>query len=63
MSALSRLEALSQALCLTLRTPTSERTGPIDIPVGALVELGVRLVGMSTDMPVRQLRFIPLIVN
>lgn len=54
MAALSRLEALSQALCLALRAPTSERTGPVDVPVGALVELGVRLVGMSIDMPVSE---------
>lgn len=52
VAALARLEALSHALCYALRTPTSERTGPVEVPVGALVELGIRLVGMSVDMPV-----------
>lgn len=52
LNALARLEALSQALCLLLRTPTSEKSGPVEVPVGAIVELGVRLVGMSSDMPV-----------
>lgn len=53
LTALARLEALSKVLALVLRTPTSERTGPVDVPVGALVELGVRLVGMNSEMPVR----------
>ena len=52
LTSLARLEALSKVLGLILRTPTSERTGPVDIPVGALVELGVRLVGMNSEMPV-----------
>lgn len=53
ITALTRLEALSRVLSRILRTPTSERTGAVDIPVGALVELGVRLVGMNSEMPVR----------
>lgn len=54
VSALVRLESLAQALALVLRTPTSERAGAVEVPVGALVELGVRLVGMSSDMPVKE---------
>ncbi|KAL8281544.1 hypothetical protein RQP46_006228 [Phenoliferia psychrophenolica] len=54
LTALARLEALSKVLGLILRTPTSERTGPVDVPVGALVELGVRLVGMNSEMPVKE---------
>jgi hypothetical protein len=45
MSALSRLEALSQALCLTLRTPTSERTIPSVEWVRSLVLEVVKCLG------------------
>lgn len=52
IAALVRIEALSQALALLLRTPTVERVGAVEVPVGALVELGVRLVGLNTETPV-----------
>ena len=51
-AALVRMEALSQTLTMLLRTPTVERAGAVEVPVGALVELGVRLVGLSTETPV-----------
>ncbi|GAA5961023.1 hypothetical protein JCM21900_002277 [Sporobolomyces salmonicolor] len=54
LSALSRLETLSRVLNLALRTPTTEKAGTVQVPVGALVELGVRMVGMNTEMPVKE---------
>ncbi|CEQ39091.1 SPOSA6832_00570 [Sporobolomyces salmonicolor] len=54
ISALSRLETLSRVLNLALRTPTTEKAGTVQVPVGALVELGVRMVGMNTEMPVKE---------
>ncbi|GAA5860686.1 hypothetical protein JCM1840_000340 [Sporobolomyces johnsonii] len=54
ISAPSRLETLSRVLNLALRTPTTEKAGTVQVPVGALVELGVRMVGMNTEMPVKE---------
>ncbi|BGP22323.1 armadillo-type fold domain containing protein [Rhodotorula toruloides] len=53
-SALSRLESLTRALLLILRTPTTEKAGPVHVPVGALVELGVRLTSFSTESPIKE---------
>ena len=53
VEALQRMEALVGTLTLVLRTPTPERVGTVEVPVGALVELGVRLAGFNADSPVR----------
>ncbi|BGP05481.1 hypothetical protein JCM10049v2_001287 [Rhodotorula toruloides] len=53
-SALARLESLNRALLLVLRTPTTEKAGPVPVPVGALVELGVRLASFSTESPIKE---------
>lgn len=54
LAALVRMEALSQALTCLLRTPTVERAGTVEVPVGALVELGTRLAGLNSDTPVKE---------
>lgn len=54
IAALERIESLTIALSLALRTPTSEKTGPVEVPVGALSELGVRLVGLNLDTPIKE---------
>ncbi|GAA5973703.1 hypothetical protein JCM11641_005089 [Rhodosporidiobolus odoratus] len=54
LSSLQRLEALSRVLLHLLRTPTSEKAGPVSLPVGALVELSLRLCGLSTETPVKE---------
>ncbi|BGP29529.1 hypothetical protein JCM10296v2_001268 [Rhodotorula toruloides] len=53
-SALARLESLNRALLLILRTPTTEKAGPVPVPIGALVELGVRLASFSTESPIKE---------
>ncbi|GAA5984343.1 hypothetical protein JCM5350_001024 [Sporobolomyces pararoseus] len=52
--ALARLETFSRVLLKTLRTPTTEKAGEVSIPVGALVELGVRMAGFSRESPVKE---------
>lgn len=52
--ALSRLETLNRVLLLALRTPTTEKAGPVAVPLGALLELGVRLAAFSTATPVKE---------
>ncbi|GAA6062703.1 hypothetical protein JCM10212_004761 [Sporobolomyces blumeae] len=52
--ALDRLETLSKVLLLALRTPTTEKAGPVQVPIGALVELGTRLVSMNSESPMRE---------
>ncbi|GJN87923.1 hypothetical protein Rhopal_000878-T1 [Rhodotorula paludigena] len=52
--ALARLETLTRVLLLALRTPTTEKAGPVPVPLGALVELAQRLVSFSTAAPVRE---------
>ncbi|GAA5924901.1 uncharacterized protein JCM15063_005765 [Sporobolomyces koalae] len=52
--ALARLETLAKVLLLTLRTPATEKAGQVSIPIGALVELGTRLVAMNREMPVKE---------
>jgi hypothetical protein len=52
--ALTRLEVLSRVLLKTLRTPTTEKAGQVSIPVGALVELGVRMVGFNRESPIKE---------
>ncbi|KAK4052183.1 hypothetical protein OIV83_002478 [Microbotryomycetes sp. JL201] len=51
---LARAEAFSLTLCTVLRTPTSERTGSVQVPVGAIVELGCRLAGLNTETPTKE---------
>ncbi|GAA5862531.1 hypothetical protein JCM8547_002095 [Rhodosporidiobolus lusitaniae] len=53
-SLLSRLESLSTVLLLTLRTPTTERAGPVPIPVPSLVELSLRLLSFTSAAPVAE---------
>lgn len=53
-SALARLESLNRALILVLRTPTTEKAGTVPVPVGALVELGVRLASFTTESPIKE---------
>ncbi|GAA6026106.1 hypothetical protein JCM11491_002868 [Sporobolomyces phaffii] len=52
-AALARLETLTLVLLETLRTPTTDRAGPVAVPLGAIVELGVRLVSFTSQSPVR----------
>ncbi|GAA5979325.1 hypothetical protein JCM10908_002881 [Rhodotorula pacifica] len=52
--ALARLETLVKVVLLALRTPTTEKAGPVSVPLGALVELGVRLASFSTATPVKE---------
>ncbi|GAA5879094.1 hypothetical protein JCM3774_005567 [Rhodotorula dairenensis] len=54
VAALARLETLNKVVLLALRTPTTEKAGPVSVPLGALVELGVRLASFSTAMPVKE---------
>lgn len=54
VDALARLEVLAKVLLLALRTPTTEKAGPVSVPLGALVELGVRLTSFSTATPVKE---------
>lgn len=53
LAALLRIEALTAAITLALRSPTSERTGPVEVPVGCIAELGIRLLSFNSDMPVK----------
>ncbi|KAM0749761.1 hypothetical protein T439DRAFT_357288 [Meredithblackwellia eburnea MCA 4105] len=62
LAALNRLESLSRVLTLVLRTPTSERTGQVDVPAGAIAELGTRLVGLCTETPIKD-RVDPTVVT
>lgn len=41
-------------LLKTLRTPTTEKAGEVSIPLGALVELGVRMVGFNRESPTKE---------
>jgi len=50
--ALNRLETLIKVLMRILKTPTSEKAGEVNVPVGALVELGMRLAGLNVQTPV-----------
>lgn len=52
--ALARLETLSLVLLKALRTPSTEKAGEVSIPVGALVELGVRMVGFNRESPTKE---------
>lgn len=54
ISALARLETLNRVLLLALRTSTTEKAGPVSVPLGALVELGVRLASFSTATPIKE---------
>ena len=54
ISALARLETLNKVVLLALRTPTTEKAGPVTVPLGALVELGVRLASFSTATPIKE---------
>ncbi|GAA5845556.1 hypothetical protein JCM5353_006752 [Sporobolomyces roseus] len=52
--ALDRLETLMKVLVRVLKTPTSEKAGQVNVPVGALVELGSRLAGFNVQTPIRE---------
>ncbi|GAA6038507.1 hypothetical protein JCM8097_004602 [Rhodosporidiobolus ruineniae] len=54
LPALTRLESLSRVLLLALRTPTSEKAGTVPLPLGALVELALRLTSLSSQSPVKE---------
>ncbi|GAA5906572.1 hypothetical protein JCM8208_000483 [Rhodotorula glutinis] len=53
-AALVRLESLTSVLLAVLRTPTTEKAGLVPLPLGALVELSIRLVALSSLTPVRE---------
>ncbi|KAK4049765.1 hypothetical protein OIO90_005346 [Microbotryomycetes sp. JL221] len=59
---LARAEALTTTLCTVLRTPTAEKAGAMQVPIGAIVELGCRLAGFNADMPIKD-RVDPAIVT
>ncbi|GAA5916410.1 hypothetical protein JCM6882_001551 [Rhodosporidiobolus microsporus] len=54
LPSLHRLEALSRVLLLLLRTPTTEKAGSVPVPVGALVEIALRLSGLNLETPVKE---------
>lgn len=49
--ATKRIETLARCICLALRTPTSEKVGSVPVPVGAIAEIGVRLVSINAETP------------
>lgn len=51
---LSRIDSLSYTLCYLLRTPTTERAGSVPVPIGALVELGIRLVSLNEETSIKE---------
>ncbi|BGP13316.1 hypothetical protein JCM10213_001497 [Rhodosporidiobolus nylandii] len=53
-AALERLESLSRVLLHLLCTPTSEKAGCVSFPVGSLIELSLRLSGLSSETPVKE---------
>jgi hypothetical protein len=59
---LSRLDSLSYTLCYLLRTPTTERAGSVPVPIGALAELGVRLISLNEETSVKE-RVDPAVVR
>lgn len=50
----SRLDSLAYTLCYLLRTPTTERAGPVPVPIGAIVELGVRLMSLNEETALKE---------